>query len=90
MPQSPNISVVEYTVENPGWGVLFPVERGSHRGIVLFDEETSTSASTRTRLTWRVESKPLFGAGLIVAALQRGVIGKLAGNLLKECERKYK
>lgn len=69
---------LEYRVTNPSWRT-FPVER--HVGTVAF----GATADGGTEVRWRVELVPKRGAGLVVMAATRFVIGRYLTVLARVC-----
>ncbi|MFU8889911.1 MAG: SRPBCC family protein [Trueperaceae bacterium] len=69
---------LEYRVVNPSW-TTFPVDH--HLGVVTF---TATEGAG-TDVRWRVELVPKRGAGLLVVAATRFVIGRYLDALTRAC-----
>lgn len=68
---------LEYRVVNPSW-TTFPVTH--HRGTVGF-----VAVDGGTEVRWRVELVPRPGAGALVVALTRLVIGRYLRALARAC-----
>lgn len=69
---------LEYRVVNPSW-TTFPVDH--HRGVVTF----AATEGGGTEVRWRVELVPKRGAGLLVVAATRFVIGRYLDALTRAC-----
>jgi len=69
---------LEYRVVNPSW-TTFPVDH--HRGTVTF----AAAAGGGTEVRWRVELVPKRGAGPLVVAATRFVIGRYLDALTRAC-----
>ncbi len=69
---------LEYRVENPSW-TTFPVDH--HLGVVVF--EGLDDGGTEVR--WRVDLTPKRGAGPVVMAATRFVIGRYLDVLERAC-----
>jgi hypothetical protein len=69
---------LEYRVTNPSW-TTYPVDH--HRGTVAFDALDGGG----TEVVWRVEFVPKRGAGPLVAAATRLVIGRYLDALARAC-----
>lgn len=69
---------LEYRVMNPSW-TTFPVDH--HVGTVAF----AATEDGGTEVRWRVELVPKRGAGLVVIAATRFVIGRYLVELARAC-----
>lgn len=70
--------LLEYRVINPSW-TTFPVDQ--HVGSVRFD----AYADGGTEVRWRVDLVPKRGAGPVVVAATRYVIGRYVDALARAC-----